>query len=285
MEIPKNSNLLYYDQLAKLADGLPLDLIITSRSCLTTISSNCTANDAMKKMDNKFDQLPIIDNQKFMGMIFRNDILNSADQGLPIKKIFRSSSKIETIHANQSVKEAIKYLCDNEICIVFDTSLGDFCGLLHYADLNKQAVKIYCYLWTSALEMSLAALLRSHLPNHIEWISALSDQRKNRVLERVEISRRQNIELSPIEGLELSDLINIWAKRKELLKFFEVSKSEFKRRANHLVALRHASMHPVRTLIKHHSDVKTLKRQVDDLHFLVQSTTSAMIPSINSKAK
>ena len=265
------SALLLDDHLAKLADEIKLGMIITPSDRLKTVELESPVSEAISKMGTYYDQLPVMSKNKLAGMIFRNDIPVDVSGVQSIKSLCKSSSMLESVHAGQSIKHAIEHLCDNEVCIVFDTSTGEFCGLLHYADLNKQAVRIFCYLWTSALEMSLAELLSVYSRNE-DWVDALSEHRQIQVLGRSEFRRRQQIELSPIEGLELSDLINIWSKRTDLSDIFGITKSQFQQKANHLVDLRHASMHPIRTLVKNHSEVKALSIRISDLCWLASKT-------------
>jgi predicted transcriptional regulator len=269
MEIPRWSALLLEDQISNLTEDMTLGMIMTPLEQLVFATTESSVKEVYERMSNRFDQLPVTKNQKLIGMVFRRDLPDNIDENSLIKEFCVPTASVSTVQADQSIRMAVKHLCNHEICIAFDTSRGEFCGLLHYSDLNKQVVRIYSYLWVSALEMALAELLSIFQPDHESWISALADHRQIQVLGRCEFSRRQNIELSPVEGLELSDLINIWAKQSELLAIFELSKTQFQKRTNHLVELRHTSMHPVRSLVRNHADVARLDKQLSDLRWLV----------------
>ena len=262
-------------QLPALAEQISTKTIMTPVDHLVMAEPTSTVAEAFEKMGATFDQLPVVRQSLLVGMVFRHDLQATCSDAC-IENLYRPISSLDSVRSNESVWDSINHLCGHHACVVFDVATGDFCGLLHYADLNRQAVRVFCYLWTSALEMSMAELLVAVEPDHMQWVESLEQHRQVQILGRHAYGQRQNIELSPVEGLELSDLINIWRKQTSLLSLIELSKSEFKNCTNHLVELRHAAMHPVRSLVTQHSDVATLKNRLEDLRFLVRRTISAI---------
>lgn len=275
MDIPPWSTLLPNDQLAKLASGLSLAMIMTPASDLVTIGSDATVGDCVREMRDYFDQLPVVSEGKLMGMMFRSN-MSDVDQNSIVLDVMTPLVNVASIHSTDDIGQAIELLSKHEVCIVFDPESGRLGGLMHFADLNKHPVRIYCYLWISALEMSLAELLQNRLPNLPDWIDCLSDHRQVQVLGRFEYAKRQNIEILPTEGLELSDLVSIFAKKDSLRHLFSMSKTQFEKRANRLVDLRNRSMHPVRTLVNAHDDVESLTRQFSSLKELATKSAELL---------
>ncbi len=267
MPTPQWSSLMLNGQLPKLAEHVVAGMIMTPVEQLVVVSTTNSISHALEKMGGTFDQLPVLHQGTLAGMLFRDRLPDSGDG--QIDEYLSPLSTLDSILSNESMWEAIASLARAPCCIVFDVHSGGFAGLLHYADLNRQAVRVFCYLWTSALEMSLAELLVRNQPDDMSWIESLAPPRQVQVLGRLEYGKRQNIELSPVEGLELSDLLNIWPKQQKLLELFAMSKSEFKKRTNHLVELRNAAMHPVRSLLNGHGEVEAFQRRMHDLREMV----------------
>ncbi|WP_145118874.1 CBS domain-containing protein [Rosistilla oblonga] len=272
MSTPRLSSVMLNGQLPKFAEHIIAGMIMTPVDQLVVASPADSLAHALEKMGATFDQLPVIHQGTLAGMLFRDRIPNSGDG--QIADIFSPLSTLDSILSSESMLEAIECLVRSPCCIVFDAESGGFAGLLHYADLNRQAVRLFCYLWTSALEMSLAELLTMNQPDDMSWIESLAQHRQVQVLGRHEYGRRQNIELSPVEGLELSDLLNIWPKQERLLNLFAMSKSEFKKKTNHLVELRNAAMHPVRSLLNGHAEVAVFQRRMHDLREMVRKSVT-----------
>ena len=272
MVTPRWSALMLDGQLPKMADDISISMILTPVKQLVTVRPDETLQEAAVKMQATFDQLPVLAGNSLVGMLFRGVINSPVEENGLVRDYFIESSKLASIRSNEGIWDAVKLLSDHEVSVVFEPERGGFSGLLHFADLNRQAVRIYCYLWTSALEMSMAELLVGCLPDPNQWIGALPEHRQVQVLGRYEYGRRQKMELSPVEGLELSDLVNLWPRHPKLLEVFGISKKQFESRANPLIKLRNAAMHPVRSLVNSHSEVKSLAKKIHDLKCLVEST-------------
>ena len=265
MDTPPWSTLLHNDRLATLSNSLSLSMIMTPSDRLVTIEADTSIKDCLQAMRNYFDQLPVLASSDPIGMFFRSSLTKETDPDSLVVDSLTPMVDIASIRSSESIGQAIEVLASNEACMVFDTETGNFGGLIHFSDLNKHPVRIYCYLWISAIEMSLAELIQKRLPKLSDWIDCISDHRQVQILGRLEYSKRQNIEILPTEGLDLSDLVNIVAKTEGLRELFKMSKKQFEKRANRLVDLRNRAMHPVRSLIKDHSEVERLATQLADL--------------------
>jgi len=260
-------------ELTKLAENIVAGMIMTPVQDLVITHSTDTVAHAHGLMGEGFDQLPVFHNETLAGIVLRDHL--SHTEGC-VGDRYSPLSSLDSIHSSDSLWDAIEALAKSPSCIVNDAQTGSFSGLLHYADLNRQAARVFCYLWTSALEMSLAELLTAIQPDCKAWIGSLTPPRQVQVLGRLEYSKRQNIEISPVQVLELSDLLNIWPRHSELLAVFSFSKRVFTKKTNHLIELRNAAMHPVRSLVNGHADVKVLQHRMNDLREMVDKSVSAI---------
>lgn len=125
-------------------------------------------------------------------------------------------------------------------------------GLVTPADLNKLPARVYFYNLIGEVELALAGWIRDHFTGDSdELLLTLSEGRRKEIKERESSLAEGNANVDPIQLLDLSDLVNIVAKREELragLRFY--SRRQTERALNDIVDLRNRTMHPVRPLLE-----------------------------------
>lgn len=124
--------------------------------------------------------------------------------------------------------------------------------------------------------MALAEHVARNCPSFDDWISQFDEHRQVTALGRYEFERRQNLEIGPVEGLELSDLTRLCQRVPSLLDAFGISKTKFERKVGGLIHLRNMVMHPVRRVIRDHDQVAILRRRLDELRDFVALTLSVI---------
>lgn len=257
--------------LTGLADGMNVEMIMTAASDLVVLPRESSVAEALALMGSLYDQLPIIEGGNILGVVTRDDLRNVAAGDLAIASL-RFPASLDSLRSTDGFRAAISRLERQPFTLVFDPVTGQFCGLLHFSDLNRQAVRIFCYLWLSALEMALAEHVAQNCPTFDDWISQLDEHRQVTALGRYEFERRQNLEIGPVEGIELSDLTRLCQRIPILLNAFGLSKSQFEKKVGGLIHLRNMVMHPVRRVIRSHEQVAVLGRRLDDLRNFVALT-------------
>lgn len=279
------STLLLEEHLTRLADQMTVEMIMTSLADLVAVKPTDQVGTALNLMGaTTFDQLPVLADDKLLGAIEREDIETLADCRSAVRDAMRPLTELASVKTSDSFYIAVDQLQCTRYAAVFEPSTDKFCGLLHFSDLNKQAVRIFCYLWLSALEMGLAELVSESHPTLEEWIGFLDEFRQVSVLGRYEYDRRKKIELKPIECVELSDLVKLSKRFDDVLKRLSLSKKQFSDRIDHIITLRNFAMHPVRTLVQSHADVAKLHTRFDDLRSLVRATQLAVTSASSSVA-
>lgn len=176
----------------------------------------------------------------------------------------------------ENFTRAAPVLTEHPVVVVTESTTGRFVGLLHFSDVNKHEVRANVYLWLAALEMNLARLLRRNCPSFETWLRCLDEPRQVLVLGRYELERRRQAELDPVEGTELADLIKVFRSVPGLLEPLGLSKSQFEKKTGRLVTLRNAAMHPVRSMVREHADVKRLAGRMADVIDLIERTSRAL---------
>ena len=137
-------------------------------------------------------------------------------------------------------------------------------GILTMSDLNKHSIRRAAYSLFLDIESALSRLIQMQYPESWDWITLLSERLQVRVIGSWELSRMRNVEINPIEVLNLSNLLNIFAKSKSLLAKLEYKpKKQVGSLVNGLIEVRNKIMHPVRPLILCQSDLVTFKKNID----------------------
>lgn len=262
----------------RLSNNLTVAMIMTSRQQWVTASPTESIEIALERMASRFDQLPVVDSDIVMGVLFKADCCGVPGDA-PVAEYMRAVDDVATMDGIDEGLDVAVTRLSQESCVLVRGADGIIAGLLHYSDLNKHAMRSFFYIWLSALEMSLARLVDRSGPKFEEWLGQLEETRQAIVLGRYEIERRKGIELSPVEGAELSDLLKVTKAFSSLLDALGLTKSQFDKKTGHLIKLRNAAMHPVRSLVQSHKDVSTLATRFADLEKLVR-----MLATVGVKA-
>jgi hypothetical protein len=128
----------------------------------------------------------------------------------------------------------------------------DVVGLVTPADFNKLPARIYVYNLVGELELALASCIRNHFGEDSERIlQRLSKGRRHDLEEDHGELIHGNVDIDVVQLLDLSDLVNIVIKRKELREELGFpSGNQAKNALNSLVDLRNRTMHLVRPLLE-----------------------------------
>ena len=150
------SALLVKDHLIQVADAMTAEMIMTPSAGWVSVKPVDTIVAAAEMMQDGFDQLPLVHESKPIGIVCRADVDGAADPSVSVGDIARGVSGIAMARTTDNFSTVCGTLSAMPFCFVFSPQSGEIEGLIHFADLNRQAVRTYCYLWLSALEMGLA---------------------------------------------------------------------------------------------------------------------------------
>lgn len=224
-----------------------------------------------------FDQAPVLDGARPVGIL---RLAAGEPPGRTVRDSMHAVTGAESLCTDTPIAESIERLARHDCLLVLSTdAVPRLAGFLHFADLNKHAVRTYCYLWLAALELALAQMVREHCRSVEDWIAHLDERSQVQVLGRYEFQRRQSVHVDHLEGVELTDLLRI-AERCEPLRVAlgYRSPTAFQKVASPLASLRHDAMHPVRSMIRGHADVPRLARRLADLRALVATAHGGRVP-------
>lgn len=266
--------------LRELTQSLSVRHLMTPASELVGVRGDVAPHAALALMDQQFDQLPVLagDGQTIIGLVTR-DALEAAGEVAQVRQVMTPLSPATTLRWDATLPEAMDALVDQRALLVRGEQENQIIGLLHYADFNRHPSRVFFYLWLSALEIGLVRLLTLHIQQHqlemFDWLRHLPEQRQVNILGRYEVSRRQRVDLTPLEGAELTDLLLICRNLDELrLQLGHRTRSAFDQATSHLITLRNAAMHPVRSMLASHADLPRLRDRFNNLEaFVLQLET------------
>jgi predicted transcriptional regulator len=258
------------DHLLALAGRITSRMVMTPREQLVCAQPNTPIERAIDLLRGLFDQLPVLDGDRFVGLAFRHDLVNISsantlmDAVVPVERLPR-------MLPDAPMREAFTALISDPCVVLLEGEPPGLVGLIHFSDLNRHPVRSNAYLWLSAFEMMLAELVRRHAPDPIEWLKVLDEHRQMMILGRWAYDQRQNIEIDPVEAAELSDLLRAVRTLPGLLEGLGYTRSRFDKKTGHLVRLRNGVMHPVRSIIRRHEDVRQLAAAYADIRELLDA--------------
>lgn len=242
---------------------------MTPRERLVCVGLDEPGEAALSRLGDHYDLAPVLDADRCLGLVERRALR----PGAPVRAAGIDGVALAgptSLAPRDPFDRVIGALCAVPAAVVSDER-GAFAGMIHFADLNRHVLRVYLYLWLSALEMALARLV-ARLASGDAWIDLLDHQARVMVLGRHQVNLRDRVELDPIEGVELADLVKVLRRLPRGVESLGLSsKTQFDQRVGHVVELRHAAMHPVRTLVRSHEDVPRLHAQVSDMQWLVRA--------------
>lgn len=257
--------MLLEEHLEAVAEAMGVRMLMTERESVRTVAHDLPMGAARAALGRGFDSVPVMDGARAIGVISAHD----GDSGGSARTAGESARPAAALGAGEGIERAFEVLSGAPVALVVGVR-GELAGLVHLADLNRQAVRVYLYLWLSALEMGLAEIVLGHRPTMEDWIGALDARSMTTILGRHQYHKLQNIDLHPIEGVELSDLVKIVEKTESAWRAlgFE-SKQKFKEASGRIVDLRHEAMHPVRTLVRDQEDARRQAERMATLRDMV----------------
>lgn len=267
--------MLLEEHLEAVAEAMGVRMLMTERESVRTVSHDRPIAEARAVQGLGFDSVPVMDGERAVGVLWAQE----GDAAGAARTAGEAARPVATLGAGEGIERAFEALSAAPVALVVGVR-GELAGLIHLADLNRQAVRVYLYLWLSALEMGLAELVLEHRPTMEEWVGALDARSMTTILGRHQYHKLQNIDLHPIEGVELSDLVKIVEKTESAWRAlgFE-SKQKFKEASGRVVDLRHEAMHPVRTLVRDQEDARRQAERMATLRDMVVRARRAISAS------
>lgn len=143
-------------------------------------------------------------------------------------------------------------------------------GLVTISDLNRHAFRKVIYSVVAELEDRLARLIERRFSDPWQWLARLSEDHQIRLLGYVEVTRRRDVDVSPVAACTLTQLLRVVGAFSDLRQVFGCqSGTRWESLAGPVIDLRNRVMHPARPMVLGQEDVARLKgasRALVELH-------------------
>jgi len=271
----------------KLLDINMLDICIPPDKCLTVTPGHIDSNilDVMEREN--YDFAPVVNERCVYGLAERkflsklskhNNVLTPTSEDICDKGYF-----FEISHSVVSLPILLNKMKQSTAFLVFQTghdegyySLSCFIGLMTLSDLNRHEVRFVLYRIIAALESGLEKVISNFFSDPNDWLKKLNENDQVRILGYCELAKRNNMEIDFIEATQLTNLINIVAKTKEIIELLKYnSRGDFEKQIGHIAELRNQVMHVVRPLIIKQTDVSRLLETITFIVDLIKRLKNA----------
>lgn len=228
---------------------LPYDSIskaITARHVMTPIESAVTVRAAARAGDvlrvlapHRFDQAPVTEGDQVVGFVTRE----SAEQASPESKIrVRRLASPYLVSADAPVGTLLRRLATSPM--VFAVEPTGLAGFVTPSDLNKQPIRVHFYMLLADLEMTMASLARSELPDPASALDYLTPGRREKALGQWRDARRMNIDADVLTAFQFSDLLTAIRKAGLHRRFGVPTQTQWHKATRGLTSFRDQVMHP-----------------------------------------
>jgi len=257
------------DFLDDLLGLLAVSLIMTSKDRFVCCKDNEPITLLVDRLK-KYDLLPVFAKKiKYFVSKTKVDVLLEGNPAVKVKDIKQAISENDSISEDEPIYQY--FLKRKEP--IFVTKQNEVVGIVTPADLNKTPSKMLFYILISVLERLLINFIKNLnlTDSKIEGIIGFTKWWEAKG--RYEQAKRKKIELSLIECLNTSDLINIACKRPRIRKLLNYhSEPDALTSLSPLVDLRNMVMHTgyliiqsEEQLIKRRAEYKRIRQHITDL--------------------
>jgi hypothetical protein len=232
--------------------------------------------DLNKAEASRFDQLPVIDvDDAFCGLIATTEARKLYDAG---RELERSDPAIHLhqINAQLLLTDLLTTLADNRAVVIQEHGNGSnhrahWFAIVTISDLNRHHFRAELYPVITEFEAAAAELIDRWFVDPWAWLSKISEDKLVSILGRWELQKRKGVDISPINGCMLTDLVNVIGSFEEIrAKLGFTSGSKFKDATGTFAELRNKIMHPVRPLVLSLEDIKRLRGTIVHIVQLTQ---------------
>jgi hypothetical protein len=228
---------------------LPYDSIskaITARHVMTPIESAVSVRAAARAGDvlrvlapHRFDQAPVTNKDQVVGFVTRE----SAEQAPPQSKIrITRLASPYLVSADAPVGTLLRRLATSPM--VFAVEPTGLAGFVTPSDLNKQPIRVHFYMLLADLEMTMASLARSQLPDPASALDSLTPGRREKAISQWRDARRRNIDADVLTAFQFSDLLTTIRKAGLHSRFGVPTQTQWHKATRGLTSFRDQVMHP-----------------------------------------
>lgn len=262
------------------------DICIPLGKCFTVKPGLIEPGTIAEMNKENYDYAPVIDDKFAYGLASKKLLShlskNNRVLSPSLPEISDESHFFEVSHSWITLPQLLEKMSDRMAVLVFETGEAEghfvtrFFGLTTLSDLNRHEIRYALFRIITALESSLEKVISNFFSDPNDWLKKLNENDQVRILGYCELAKRNNVETDFIEATQLTNLLNIVAKTKEVIEVLKYkSRSEFEKQTGNISQLRNQVMHVVRPLIIKQNDVLRLLESISSIDDLIKRLMSA----------
>jgi hypothetical protein len=185
----------------------------------------------------RFDQAPVTHEERLVGWVATDALAT----GRAVKAVMTPLELCSLVSAEASIASILPLLLDAGF--IFTVGDQGFSGFIVRSDMDRHAVRSYLYMLVSGIEMLLAEVVKSAIPD--DRIRARI--REGELKDAYDQARADGQDTSPAEYLYLKDLVSLFDETGYVNNpsLWDSSSSQLLRK---VAVFRNSVMHPVRSI-------------------------------------
>jgi hypothetical protein len=220
-----------------LTDFFRAGRISTAVAEAVTVDLNERAELAQQRLNReRFDQAPVMHNDHPVGWVATKAL--ATDRG--VKSVMTSLEDCTLVSAEASIATILQLLLDQQF--IFTVSKAGVSGFIVHSDIDRHAVRSYLYLLVSGIEMLLAEIVKSAIPE-----DEISARLRSNMRDVYNQAHADNQETSAAEYLFIGELVDLFNRTR-----YASDPGLWDARSGELLArvknFRNSVMHPVRSI-------------------------------------
>jgi hypothetical protein len=263
------------------------DICVPPEKCLT-VKPGYVKADTLSKMDREnYDYAPVVNDKCVYGLtgkeLLRSLHKNNRVLSPELPEVSDRSNFFEVPHSCVTITQILEKMSNSMAVLVFETGhvehhfISNFIGLMTLSDLNRHEIRFTLFRLITALESTLEKVIRNFFSDPNDWLKKLNENDQVRILGYCELAKRKNMETDFIEATQLTNLLNIVAKTKEIIEVLKYkSRTDFEKQTGYISELRNQVMHVVRPLIIKQGDVLRLLESINFIEDLIKRLKNAL---------
>ncbi|MCF4098199.1 hypothetical protein [Maritalea mediterranea] len=226
------------DVLQQVQGTLTVSLIMVPRQDLSTCVQDESAAQIKARNENQYSFFPVVDrHNRVLGLYNAERWFEDEAPDLPIADDFVRLSEDIVIGADASIFDFVMQADEHQTNLV--VSGNQIAGLVSLSDLQKLPVRAALFALITSLEMAMVVAIQRRWPQLEDWISFLSDGRKDMLLSEIGEAKAHDGFVSEIAFTQFSDKADILRKGKLLAP----SSAELRKRFKRIRVLRDSVAH------------------------------------------
>jgi CBS domain-containing protein len=214
------------DVMVALQNSLPVALIATPRRELSICRSDETVAEVIRRNNEGFDHLPVIDGsrnerERIIGLI---ELVKFTDGRSAVGSVRDHAAPLtedNLIGADAGILTFVKSADSHPCRLVL--SGAEVTGLVSLSDLQRLPVRAALFALTTQFEMAMTAAIRRECAHLVDWKSRLSEGRLQRLMQKASDANAADNYVDDLLLTDFADKATIIGKSPH----FEFSRSQF----------------------------------------------------------